>query len=108
MPPGVVLVLPSLLVSVSPGVLLTGVLSLALALTEPLPMLALFTTCVMPAGTGLSTVTAKMALLDAPAARLPIANVQLVPAQLQPGALVAALNVVLAGTVSCKTTPVRP
>ena len=87
---------------------MTGVLSLAFALVVPSPMLALFTTWVMPAGTGLSTVTAKVALLDAPAARLPILKVQLGPAQTQPGALAAALKLVFVGTVSCKTTPVSP
>ena len=70
-------------------------------------------TCVTPAGTGFTTVTAKVALPEPPAASAPSARVQLLPAlllgvQAQPAVLAPALNVVLAGTVSVSTTPVAP
>ena len=74
--------------------------------------LAVLLTCVTPAGTGLSTVTAKVALPGAPpAASAPSARVQVLPAlpsgvQAQPAVLAPALNVVAVGTVSVITTPV--
>ena len=69
--------------------------------------------CVVLAGTGSLTVTTKLADPVAPAIRLPMVNVQVVPArlplaQLQPLELPAAVNVVLIGTVSLITTPVSP
>ena len=99
---------PSLLVSVRPGVVITGVVSLALALVVPSPTLALLAIWLTPAGSGVSTVTANVTVLLAPAARLPIVQVQLAPAQTQPTVLAAALKLVLAGMVSVSTTPARP
>lgn len=60
-----------------------------------------------PEGRGLTTVTAKILLLEAPATRAPWTSVQVEPAlplgeQLQPGLLAAALKVVWAGTVSAR------
>src|SRR5690242_13127854 len=104
----------SLLASVSPGVLITGVISLFEALLPfPSAIVAALLICITPAGTGLATVMAKATEPEAPAARGPISNVQLVPAglpsaQLQPPELEPALNVVLAGTVSSITTLARP
>src|SRR6266508_1968594 len=105
---------PSLLVMISPGAVISGVVSLPDALVPPLALaMAVLLIWVTPAGTGLSTVSAKLAVPPAPPAKLPIERVQLVPAalplaQLQPALLAAASNVVLAGTVSVSTTPVRP
>ena len=113
MPPGTTVALPSLLPSVRPGVGFSGVVSLPLALVPPVALaVAVLASPVVPAGTVFSTVTAKATEPFAPAARLPIVRVQVVPAaapfaQLQPP-LFAASNVVLAGTVSLSVTPVRP
>src|SRR5262245_54422799 len=90
-----------------------GVVSLFDALA-PLPsaIVAALLIWVVPAGSALATVTAKLTEPEAPAARLPIAKVQLVPAgllsaQLQPPELPAALKLVLAGTLSVSTTLAR-
>src|SRR6266511_3711973 len=94
---------PSLLVMVSPGVVISGVVSLPDAVVPPLAVAtAVLLIWVTPAETGLSTVSAKFAVPPAPPAKLPIGRVQLVPAvpppaQLQPAVLVAVSNVVLAG-----------
>src|SRR5437762_539633 len=104
-PPGVLVVAPSLLVSVRPGVVITGVVSLALALVLPSLTLALLAIWLTPAGSDVSTVTAKVALLLAPPARLPIFKVQAAPIQVQLPELAAALKLVLAGTVSCRARP---
>ena len=61
----------------------------------------------------MATVTAKIAVDPPPAARPPIASVQVEPAllfgaQTQPAVLAPALKVELAGTVSVITTPVAP
>ena len=77
-------------------------------------MLAVLEICVTPAATGLTTVTANVAVwLPPPAATAPMASVQVEPAllfgaQTQPAVLAPALNVVFAGTVSVSTTPVAP
>src|SRR4051812_2187881 len=113
MPPGVVVTPPSLLVIVSPGIVISGVVSLPDAVVPPFAAAtAVLLIWVTPAGTRLSTISAKLAAPLAPPARFPIAKEQLVPAalpfaQLQPAVLPAALNVVLAGTVSVSTTPLR-
>ena len=73
-------------------------------------IVAVLLICVTPAGTGLLTVTAKVAEPFALLASAPTFNVQVEPALLfgtqdHPGVLVAALKVVLAGTVSVITMP---
>src|SRR4051812_5166557 len=103
----------SLLVRLSAGLAFMGVLSLALAVIPPFAVAeAALLIWVVPAGTGVITLTAKLAEPDARAARARIVSVQaepaIVPAQLQPAALLAVLKVVFAGTVSLSTTPVRP
>src|SRR5919106_5982925 len=120
-PPGATEAPPSLLVTDRSGAPVTGVVSLP----ELLPgvgsapwvpssaMLAVFAICVTPAGSGLVTVTAKVALPPPEAATVPIASVQVDPAllfgeQTQPAVLAPALNVVFAGTVSVSTTPEAP
>src|SRR4051794_27371278 len=97
----------SLLASVSAGGGLTGVLSVAIALMAPLSIVALLSIWLTPAGSGVATVTAKIALRVTPAARLPASRVQVAPAQLQPAELAAALKLVLAGSVSVSTRLVR-
>src|SRR4051812_38109868 len=97
----------SLLVSDSAGVVSIGVVSLADALVAPLSNAALLEIWLTPAGSGVSTTTAKIAVRVAPAARLPTFRVQVAPAQLQPAVLAAALKLVLAGSVSVSTRPVR-
>ena len=92
---------------------MTGVVSLPLALVLPSVMLALLAIWVVPAGTALATATANVALPFAPPASVPTASVQTVPAglasgQFQSALLLAALNVVFVGTVSFKTTLVKP
>src|SRR5262249_14825388 len=96
-----------------PGAVLTGVVSLPVALVAPLVIVALLAIWVVPAETGLTTVTTKVAVPPAPPASDPIGSVQVVPAglplaQLQPAVLPAARKVVLAGTISLIVTPVRP
>src|SRR5205823_12943422 len=95
------LMLPSVLLMLRPGVVLTGVVSPAVVLVAPLAMVALLTIWVVPAETGVTTRTTKMAEPEAPPARLPMFKVQVVPAaaplaQLQPTVLPADLKVVLA------------
>src|SRR5690242_11798455 len=97
----------------SPGVVLTGVVSPAFALVAPLAIVALLTIWVVPAETGVTTLTTKTAEPDAPLASVPSASVQLVPAaaplaQLQPALLPVDRKVVLAGTISVSVTPVNP
>ena len=75
--------------------------------------LAVFAICATPAATGLTTVSAKVALAEAPPATVPIASVQLLPgllfgAQTHPAVLAPALKVVFDGTVSVRTTPGAP
>src|SRR5258707_15814294 len=113
MPPGMLLTPPSLLVRVTAGVVATGVVTLALLLTPPPLIVAALLSCLVPAPSGLTTVTANVAELEAPAARPPMVSVQAIPAvpppaQLHPAVLPAASKIVLAGTVSSITTPVRP
>lgn len=74
---------------------------------------AVFWTLVTPAGRGLSTATAKDRESEAsPPARVPRVRVQVDPAvgavHDHPGELAAAEKVVLAGTVSVRTTPAAP
>src|SRR2546427_151815 len=101
-----VLMLPSVLVMLRPGVVLTGVVSPAVVLVAPLAMVALLTIWVVPAETGVTTRTTKVAEPDAPPARVPtMFRVQLVPAaapsaQLQPAVLPSDRKVVFVGTVS--------
>src|SRR5262245_3064088 len=96
-PPGVLIILPSLLLRCKSGAAVTGVVSLLVlsAGVGSLPFVpsslttALLAIWAMPAGIGLSTVTANKTLLSSPAATLPIVKVQTVPAgdpsaQLQP------------------------
>ena len=110
--PGVAVAPPSLLSSCKSGAAVSGVVSVSLLLagvgSAPLAplslMLAVLLIWLTPAGTGLMTVTAKVAEPLAPAANAPIVRVQTLPAlllgvQLQPGELAAALKTVLAGTV---------
>src|SRR5438093_1312204 len=112
---------PSVLVRVNPGLVMVGVVSLLELLPgvgsvppEPSSLIvAVLATWVMPAASGLSTVTAKMTDPPPPTANVPTVNRQAVPAgapfaQLQPGVLAPALKVVFAGTVSLICTPVRP
>ena len=111
--PGTALVPPSLLARVRPGVVISGVVSLPLAVVAPLATVALFEICAVPAATVFATVTTNVAEPLAPAARLPIVSVHGVPAalpsaQLHPPVLPALVKVVLAGTVSLNTTPARP
>ena len=58
----------------------------------------------------LETVTANLTVPDAPAARLPIAKLQMLPAegapQIHRGSELAAKNVVFEGTISTTETPV--
>ncbi len=68
---------------------------------------------VTPAGSGFTTVTAKVRDPEAPAARLPMVSVQVDPAfpfgeHTQPPLDAPALNELFAGTVSDSTTPVAP
>ena len=117
-PPGVVLTPPSLFVSVRSGAASTGVVSLAVLLPGTGSVtadatLAVLAICVTPAATGLTTVSAKVALPEAPPATVPTASVQVLPglsfgAQTQPAVLAPALKVVFDGTVSVRTTPVAP
>src|SRR5436190_4406502 len=114
--------LPSLLLIERSGAADTGVVSLpellpgvgSVPLVPSSAMDAVLLICVTPAGSEPSTVTAKVAVwVPLPAARPPIARVQVDPAllfgvQLQPAVLAPALNVVLAATVSVRTTPVEP
>src|SRR5262245_5269544 len=97
----------SLLASVSFGVVLIGVVSLALAFVVPLPIVALLLIWLTPTGNAVSTVTAKVLVCVAPAIRLPTFKVQVAPAQIQPAELAAALKLVLAGSVSVSTRPVK-
>ena len=107
----------TVLVTLRSSVRFSGVVSLAWAVAgwalfaPSSAMLAVLLMRVTPAGTGLTTVTAKTALPLAPPLSDPLVKVQTVLAglplaQLQPTVLAAALNVVLAGTVSLRTTPV--
>jgi hypothetical protein len=121
-PPGSTSAPPSLLVIDRSGAAVTGVVSLAELLagvgSAPLAplsaMLAVLEIWVTPAATGLTTVTAKVAVRSPLVpATAPIARVQVEPAllsgaQTQPAVLAPALNVVFAGTVSVSTTPVAP
>src|SRR5919106_499894 len=97
---------------VSPPVLLPGVGSVPFVPSSAI--VAMLAICVTPAGSGLVTVTANVAVwLPPPAARLPTASVQGDPALLlgehdQPAVLAPALNVVFAGTVSVSVTPEAP
>ena len=112
MPLGATLAPPSVLANVMAGKVVTGVVSFALAVVVPSPTLALLVSWVVPARTGVTTVTANVLLPDAPPATMPSVSVQGVPAalpsaQLQPTLLAAALNVVFAGTASVSVTPAR-
>src|SRR6266545_4612069 len=96
-----------------PGVVLTGVVSPAVVLVAPLAIVALLTIWVVPAETGVTTRTMKMAEPAAPPARFPMFKVQVVPAaaplaQLQPAVLPNDRKVVLAGTISVSVTPASP
>src|ERR1043165_2067856 len=116
--PGAPVAPPSLLLSVRSGPPVIGVVSLpelllrfwSVPLVPSSAMLAVLLICVTPAGMGVTTVTAKVALpIVPPPASVPIASVQVLPAlplgvQLQPAVLAPALKVVLAGTVSVKLT----
>lgn len=119
MPPGKTVAFASSLLKVKSGAALTGVVSLAALLpgcgsapcVPSSAMLALLLSCVTPAATGLTTVTAKVTVPLPPLLTLPRFKVQVLPAlwfgrQTQPPVLTAALNVVCAGTVSVNTTPV--
>src|SRR5438045_966095 len=114
--PGVAVIPPSLLVIARPEVTFNGVVSLAELPVLPLPfpsrMRAVLLIWVVPGGTGLSTVTAKLTVLLVPVARLPALKVQIVPAglalgQLQVAVLLPKLKLVFAGTVSVMINPVR-
>jgi hypothetical protein len=96
-------------VSVSFPVLFAGVGSAPFAASSATD--AVFTRLSAPASTVETTFTAKLTVADAPTARLPIVNVQVVPAALpsaqdQPAVLDPITNVVAAGTVSVNVTPV--
>ncbi len=74
-------------------------------------MTAVLAIWVTPVASGLSMVTAKLALPPLPAARLPMVRVHRLPgllsgAQIQPALLAPGLNTLSAGTVSVMTTPV--
>ena len=105
--PGTALASPSSLVKVSDAADATGVVSLAMALSIALKAcsVALLLIWVVPADTEDSTSTAKVDTLLAPEVRSGSDSTQLVPdadpsAQLHPGVLAPALNVVFAGTIS--------
>src|SRR6185295_2754339 len=97
---------------VSPVELFPGVGSTPLAPSSA--MLAVLERSVTPAATGATPVTAKVAIwLPLMPARAPTASVQVETALLlgthaQPAVLAPALKVLLAGTVSVRTTPVAP
>src|SRR5690242_15620741 len=102
--------LPSLLVRLRPGVVLTGVVSILDALVVPFVITTPLTSCVVPAGTGVITSTANVADPVALPANVPIVSEHVVPpgaplAQLQPAVLPAERNVALPGTCSLMTTP---
>src|SRR5215212_1816804 len=104
---------PSLLVRLIAGVVTTGVVILPLPTAPPSPIVAALLSWLVPAPTGSITVTANVAEPAAPPSREPIFSVQLLPAmpppaQLQPALLPAGSKIVLAGTISSITTPVRP
>src|SRR4051794_3159320 len=107
MSPGTLVTPLSLLLSVRAGVASTGVLSVALALVSALAIVALLVIWVTPAGSGVSTVMAKIVVCVLPTIRLPAFRVQLAPTQLQPAELAAALKLVLAGKVSVSTRLAR-
>src|SRR5215213_4708285 len=120
-PPGAAEAPPSLLVTERSGAPVTGVVSLpellpgvgSVPLVPSSAIVAVLAICVTPAGSGLVTVTANVALPPPAAATEPTASVQVEPAllfgaQTQPPVLAPALNVVFAGTVSVSTTPVAP
>src|SRR4051812_30980485 len=95
---------PSLLVRLTAALLITGVVSLAVAVVPPLAVIvATLLIWVVPAGTAPAILTANVSLPVAPPARLPIVRVQIEPAgspsaQLQAPELAAASKVVFAGT----------
>src|SRR5437588_11842987 len=118
-PPGATEAPPSLLAIERSGAPVTGVVSLpellpgvgAAPLVPSSARVAVLASWVTPAATGLTTVTAKVAVwLPLPAATLPTARVQVEPAallgvQAQPAVLAPGLKLVFAGTVSISTTP---
>ena len=95
---------------VSVDVLLAGVGSAPFAPSSAIAVVLVKD--VMLAGSGVTTITAKVALPPAPLpASAPMVRTQVVPAaepseQLQPAVLAPALKVVFAGTVSVIWTPV--
>src|SRR6185369_4080563 len=121
-PPGDTETPPSLLVSARSGAPVNGVVSLpellpgvgSVPLVPSSAMLAVLAIWLTPAITGLTTVTAKVAVcVPPPAARMPTVSAQVEPAlllgrQTQLPLLAPALKVVLAGTVSVSATPEAP
>src|SRR6478752_6061413 len=115
MPPGSVVVPPSVFVITRSGAALMGVVSelvlLAGLVSAPwVPsseMNTVLPSCSSPTGTGLGALTANTTEPLAPGARLPTGKRNsLVPTAAQPGVLPAALKVVPAGRNSVSTTPV--
>src|SRR3954451_10832170 len=113
-PPGATVTPLSVLSTDRSGDAVIGVVSVAVLSagvgSGPLPpssaTAAVLVMLVTPLATGEMTVTANVAVRVAPPATVPMGSVQLVATQDQPTVEPAALNVVLAGTVSVSTTPV--
>src|SRR3954469_67608 len=113
--PGAAVAPPSVLTTVRSGEAVSGVESVAVLSagfgSGPLPAssatVAVLVMLVTPLATGTTTVTAKVAVpVPPPPATVPTGRVHVPAAQDQPTVEAAALNVVLAGTVSVRTTPV--